>query len=115
MNSFTQIVWKKVVSFLGSAAGLIRPVAAQIQIAKDSGDVEKLRALATEGLEACDAERALWIAMLADLEDGTLDLAETGELAVLFENVIDEREDMVTLHDEDDPVSPTTEGDSPAE
>lgn len=106
MKSFSQIIWKKVVGFLGEAALLVRPVAKQIKILKDAGDVEGLRKVATEGLEAIDAEREVYLGILNDTEDGTLDLAETGDLAILVERWVDEREDQITGHDEDDAPAP---------
>jgi len=109
MNSFTQMVWKKVVSYIGSAEALVRPVAKQIKILVDSEDIKGLRTVAFEGLEAVEAERAMWQGIIDDTDDGTLDLAETASVVVLVEKMLDEREDQFTGHDEDDPVPPTTE------
>lgn len=106
MQDYLRLIWKKVIAKIGAAEALIKPIAQQIKVAIDTEDLVKLRAIATEGLEAVEAEAALYRAILVDTEDGTLDLAEGAELLLLVQDVVDEREDQFTGKDEDDPVPP---------
>lgn len=111
MKDYLRDIWKKVIAKLGAAEALVKPIASQIKMAIDAEDCVKLRTIATEGLEAVDAERAFYLAILKDTEDGNLDLVEGAELVLLLQDMVDEREDQFTGHDEDD----APESDSPAE
>jgi len=106
MKDYLRMAWKKVIAKIGAVESLIKPIAKQIKIAIDTEDLVMLRAIATEGLEAVEAEAALYRAILVDTEDGNLDLAEGAELLLLIQDLVDEREDQFTGKDEDDIVIP---------
>lgn len=87
--SYLTNLWAKILLRLGTLAAFIPPIAEQIKIAIEAGDVEKVRALTakarekfTDGLALCDKVDEV-------LADGNLTIAEGSEVALAIEALVD--------------------------
>ena len=87
--SYLTNLWEKVLLKLGALAGFSPPIAEQIKIAIEAGDLEKVRALTAkarekfnDGLARCDKVDEV-------LADGNLTIAEGSEVALAIEALVD--------------------------
>lgn len=87
--SYLTNLWDKIVLRLGSLAGFIPPIAAQIKVAIDAGDVEKARALTAKAREKFVDGLALCDKVDQVLADGNLTIAEGSEVALALEALVD--------------------------
>lgn len=103
MKSYLLPLWDKAMKLLGPVGPLIPTIAKSIKKDLKAGDVEKVQAHAKELLE-CAEQMALCANYLIEITaDGTIDLDETARVAINFERLLDEAEDVATGVDEDDP------------
>lgn len=87
--SYLTNLWDKIVLRLGSLAGFIPPIASQIKVAIDAGDVEKARALTAKAREKFVDGLALCDKVDQVLADGNLTIAEGSEVALAIEALVD--------------------------
>ena len=97
--SFLTNLWNKFLAKLGSVAAFIPGIAESVKIAIESGDVEKVRAHATQLKELAAAIDFLADAALDATDDGSITLVEGSELALAIESVIDEADDVIKGYD----------------
>ena len=87
--SYLTSLWNKIVLKLGALAGFIPPIAAQIKIAIDAGDLAKVQALTDKAREKFNDGIALCDKIDAVLADGNLTIAEGSEVALAIEALVD--------------------------
>lgn len=87
--SYLTNLWEKILLKLGALAGFIPPIAAQIKIAIEAGDVEKVRALTDKAREKFNDGLALCDKVDEVLADGNLTIAEGSEVALAIEALVD--------------------------
>lgn len=98
--SFLTKLWDKLMAKLGAIAGFIPGIAAALKVAIDEGDVDKVRAHAMQLDQFADALKRFAAAAIEATDDGTLDLVEGSELALLLEAIVDEGDDVIKGHDD---------------
>lgn len=106
MNSFLERLYDKAIARMGSLASFVPMIAKNLKAAIAEGDVEKIKRHTHELRELSAAQIKLADTVDAAVADGNIDLVEGAEIAVEFERVIDEAEDVIKGFDEDDAVVP---------